>query len=160
MLKIVLLLIISFRFQCGMLFSQEISMEDKMIGYTLKTLAKSYLAATDINKLKKNSIDKLIKIDNVKFQKQYAKVYEDLKNLPEPIKAKYEITAKMTRKQAMRLIARMNKKKLYEIIDAIPHKVIADRVKQSITGKKEEKGSTTKQLKDVWNKAVKELEEK
>ncbi|PIU83702.1 MAG: hypothetical protein COS68_02655 [Elusimicrobia bacterium CG06_land_8_20_14_3_00_38_11] len=114
---------------------------DTVIGFTFKTLSKSYLAAADINKLKKNGINKLLKMSDEKFRKRYAEVYAVIKDLPPPVRTKYGLTEKMTKKQAIKSLAGLDKKQIYEIINAVPNSVIAERFREAVAGDKGSKPS-------------------
>lgn len=162
-IKIILLLILSLCFQSSIFAKEKASVPDRIIGSTFKTLAKAFVATTDINKLKKNYIDKLNKMDNEKFKKRYAKVYETLKDLPPHLKAKYGISENMTKEQAIKNIESFdNKKKMYKIIDSIPDTFIVYHFKQYLSKTKQEiqKTNLVEQIKNFWNKMIEKMERK
>ncbi|MDD5688560.1 MAG: hypothetical protein PHE88_12095 [Elusimicrobia bacterium] len=135
---------------------EDVSMFDKMISITFKSLAKSYIATSDIDNLKKKNIDKLIKMDEKKFRKQYLKTYPDLQKLPQPIRTKYGITEKLTKKQAIKIFAKFDKKALYEIIDSVPHYLIAEKFKESIgmQQKGDKKTNIMESIKSKWDQII------
>jgi len=130
------------------------------IGFTFKSVAKSYLAVADINKLKKNGIDKLIKMTDEEFKKQYATIYPSLKDLPPHIRIKYGIFEKMTKRQAIKSISRLDRKQLCEIIDSVPNSAIAEQFKRAMSGsgKSKSPGSLTDQVSGLWKKVTSSLE--
>ena len=130
------------------------------IGITFKTMAKSYIAVSDINKLKKNGIDKLIKISDEKFKKQYAEVYPSLVELPQPIKTKYGFSEKMTKKQAIKSLASLDKKQVYEIIESVPNSAIAEQFNRYYSGQSKPAGSLTSRISELWKKLILSLEGK
>ncbi len=154
-----LLLILSLCFQGYIHAEERVSMEDRLIGSTFKTLAKAFVAVADINKLNKNNIDKLSKIDKYKFQSRYAKVYAVIKDLPYHLKTKYGITEHMTKEQVIKDIESLDKKRIYEIIDSIPDKIIANQFKQYLDNKKQgiQKSNMVKQINRFWNELIRKV---
>ncbi|MCR4338154.1 MAG: hypothetical protein NUV91_10155 [Candidatus Omnitrophica bacterium] len=135
------------------------SNEDKIISATFKTLAKAFVATTDIEKLKKKNIDKLNKMDEEKFKKKYAETYKIIKDLPAPLKTRYGIIDKMTKEHAVRNIHSLDKKKTYEIIDAIPDAIIAREFKESLEKEKEQmkNSNVVEQIQKSWNRMISEM---
>lgn len=156
MFKIALSLIIILTISSHAFARQNVSVEDRIIGSTFKTLAKAFVAASDINRLKKDNIYKLSKMDNTKFQKRYAKVYPVIKELPEQLRMSYGISEYLGREEAIKDIESLDKLRLYEIIDAIPDTVIAAQFRQHLTRKKEEiqKINLVGQIKKIWAKII------
>jgi len=141
-------------------FAQEkVVMEDKIIGSTFKALAKAFIVIADINKLKKNGIDKLNKMDEEKFQRRYAKVYEVIKDLPFRLKVSYGVTEHMTKEQAIKNIESLDKKKIYEIIDLVPDTIIANNFKQYLNKRKQvtQKSNIVEQINKFWNKMLEKI---
>ena len=69
-----------------------------------------------------------------KFKIRYAEFYELLKDLPSDIKAAYKVTPHMTRKQMIKNIESVDKKKIYKIISNISNKTVADLFKEYLKG--------------------------
>jgi len=156
---VILLLVTGLYFQ-GYLFAQEkVSIEDKIIGSTFKTLAMAFAVMADIDKLKKNNIEKLNKMDEEKFKRRYAKVYEVIKDLPLELKVSYGITEHMSKEQVIKNIESFDKKKIYETIDFIPDKIIATQFKQYLSEKQQEmrKSNLVEQINKFWNKMIKKV---
>ena len=142
----------------------EVSMGEKIIGLTFKSLAKAYVVTLNINKFKEKYINKLERMEEEKFRTRYAKVYESIKELPPHLKATYGITEHMAKEEAIRNIESLEKKKAYEVINAIPDKLIAKLFKQHLSEKKEEiqrgKKNIVKQIKQLWSKIIEKAEKK
>ncbi|MCX5704624.1 MAG: hypothetical protein NTZ92_00915 [Candidatus Omnitrophica bacterium] len=157
--KVVLLLVIGLCFQSYTFAQEKISMEDKIIGSTFKTLAKTFVVMVDIDKLKKDNINKLNKMDKEKFIKRYAKAYEVIKDLPPELKISYGITENMPKEQAIKNIESFDKKNIYKLIDSIPDTIIAKQFKKYLSEKKEEvqKSSLVAQINKFWNKMVEKV---
>lgn len=147
----------------GSVFAQEkVSLEDRLISSTFKTLAKTFVTAVDIKKLKKDNIAKLNKMDKEKFQKRYLKVYEVIKDLPFSLKVRYGVTRQMNKERAIKIVEALDKKKMYEIIDAVPDRVIANQFRQYLSEKKQkiEKSNLLEQINKLWYKMTEKAEKK
>jgi predicted component of type VI protein secretion system len=108
------------------------TVKERLIGSFVKTFAKTYVATNDLQKFKEKNIKKILKMDEAKFQRVYGKIYQEMiADLPENLKKEYGIEPVMTREMA---IARINsftsKKKIYQMINAIPNKMIAQHFKK------------------------------
>ncbi len=98
----------------------------------VKTFAKTYVATTNLQKFKEKNIKKILKMDEAKFQRVYGKIYREMiVDLPQALKDSYGVTEKMTKEKA---IAQINsftsKKQIYNMINAIPNKMIAQHFKK------------------------------
>lgn len=135
---------------------QNISLEDKIIASTFKTLAKAFVAVADIEGLKRNSIHKVNNMKPEKFQKHYAKAYAAIKDLPPSLKIAYGISLDMSKEQAIKNIDSLDKKKIYEAIEAIPDTFIARQFKLYLSQKKEEiqKSNLVAQINKIWAKLL------
>lgn len=133
--------------------------QDKLIGSTFKILAKSFVAVTDIDKLKEENIRKINKMDNDKFNKRYAKAYEVIKALPADIRVAYGIKEGMNKEAATGTIKLLNKDKIYKIIDTIPDKFIADQFRVYLSKKKQEikNSNLVVQINMFWSNMMKGL---
>ncbi len=157
--KLILFLATGLYFQNYVFAQENVSMEDKIIGSTFKTLAKAFVVMADIEKLKKNNIDKLNKMDKDKFKRRYTKVYEVIKDLPPKVKVSYGITEHMPKEQVITNIESLDKKKIYETIDSIPDTIIAKQFKQYLSEKKQEiqKSNMVEQVNKFWNKMIEKV---
>ena len=107
------------------------TLKEKLIGSLVKTFAKSYVATNNLKKFKEKNIKKIMKMDEVKFQRVYGKIYREMiVDLPESLKQSYGISEQMTRAKAVAQInAFKTKKRIYQMINAIPNKMIAQHLR-------------------------------
>jgi len=154
--RIILLLVIGLGFQSCAFAVEKVSLQDKAIGSTFKTLAKGFVVVMDIDKFKKDNISQINKLRPDKYKRKYAKVYEALKELPPNLKTKYGIIEDMPREQLIKGIELFNKKKIYEMIDLIPNTIIAKEFKRYLNKKKQgiQESNIVKQVNEFWNKIL------
>lgn len=152
--KSALLLLLSLCFQSFIFAEERSETADRIVGTTFKALAKAFVLATDIDKLKQNNIARLEKMDGEKFKKRYAEVYEATEGLPAELKLSYGITEEMPKEQAIKDIKSLDKKKLYGLIDAIPDAIIARQFEQYLSETKQDfmKSNLVEQVTKFWNK--------
>ena len=108
------------------------TLKEKLIGSFVKTFAKTYVASNNLQKFKEKNIRKIMKMDEAKFQRVYGKIYQEMiADLPANLKRDYGVEPVMTREMA---VARINsfttKKRIYQMINAIPNKMIAQHFKK------------------------------
>jgi len=152
----VLLLTISLLFY-GLLLAEETpNLGDKLIASTFKTLAKTFVASADMDKLKTENICKLNKMDEAKFRRRYAKAYAIIKGLPLETRLQYGISEEMTKEQAVRNIASINKPDIYRLIDHIPDAVIVVEFRQYLSRTKQQiqDNNSITQVKKLWGKMI------
>lgn len=103
------------------------TLREKLIGSTVKTFAKTYIATTNLKKFKEKNIKKLNKMDEQKFQRVYNKIYQEMmKDLPQSLKDSWGVEEQMTRAKAIeRINSFKNKRQIYRLINAIPNPMIA-----------------------------------
>lgn len=154
--KAILSLALSLCLQHNCLAKEEISLEDKIIGSTFKTLAKAFVALNDIGKLKKENIDKINKMDEDKFKKRYSQVYKVIKNLPDNLKSAFKISVQMSKEEVIKNMESLDKQKLYKVIDSIPDTFIASQFKRYLNDKKQElqKSNVVEQISKFWDKIM------
>jgi len=157
--KAVFVLAFSLCFQGLLLAEGNIKVGDRIIGSTFRTLAKGFVLAVDIEQLKKNNIDKLTAMKDEKFRRRYAEVYEIIQDLPTDLKNAYGIKKEMTRQEAIAEIKKMDKKKIYAIIDAVPDAVIVRQFKQYLAEQKRtlEESSAAEEINKFWQKVLKKI---
>ena len=156
MFKLVLVLAVSLGLQSYAFAQEKVSLQDKVIGSTFKTLAKGFVAVVDMDKFKKDSIRQINKKRPDKYKKEYAKVYEVLKELPTELKIKYGIVENMSKEQLIKDIESLDKKKAYVLIDSIPSAIIAKEFKKYLHEKKQrvEESNFVKEINEFWNKVL------
>jgi hypothetical protein len=156
---VILLLVTGLYFQSYLFAQEKVNIEDMIIGSMFKILAKTFVVTVDIDKLKKNNIEKLNKMDEEKFKRRYAKVYEGIKDLPNELKVSYGITEHMPKEQVIKDIESFDKEKIYETIDSIPDKIIATQFKQYLSEKQQEmrKSNLVEQINKFWDKMTEKV---
>jgi len=90
-------------------------------------LAKTFVAASNLEKLKKVNIQRLRKMSDEYFAMRYRDAYhEAVENMPQELQDRYGVSPRTTRSDAIKIVGMVkNKSELYEIIDAVPNNVIA-----------------------------------
>ena len=146
-----------FIFLCGApRVHADTSFGDHAAASTFKTLAKGFVQTVGLENLKAKHIKSLSKMDDAKFRKRYAKVYDVLKDLPSDLRARYSLTEGLNKTEAIRQIQRINNEELGHIIDAIPDEAIMKQAKYYL-------GRMAQQVKDqnflqqinaLWNKII------
>lgn len=112
------------------LFAESATIKQKVIGKTIKTVARLAVATTNIEKVKKRLINKLGLMKDEQFRARYAKFYDLIKDMPQDIKASYKVTPYMTKEEMRGNIESMDKKKAYKIINSISDKTVAELFKR------------------------------
>jgi hypothetical protein len=128
-IKIVLLLAVILFFQSPV-YAEAATVKQKVVGKTIKIVARIAVATTNIEKTKKRLVNKLRLMGDKQFRTQYAKFYELIKDMPQDIKIIYKVTPAMTREQMIENIESVDKKKIYKIINSIPDKTVAELFKE------------------------------
>lgn len=134
-------------------------LSDRLIAAAFKSLARGFTAVADLEKLKQANIKRLEKMAEAKFQRQYAKVYPLLNQLPAEIKAEYAVKENMPKGQAIANVKALNKEKVYRLIDAVPDGLIAQQFRLHLVSLKDKAGSGAmallRQVRAVWDKIIK-----
>jgi hypothetical protein len=154
--KCLLILLLIF-FNPRQIFPQENpGIDEILIGATFKALAKVFVLNTDIDKLKKDTIDKLNKMDNDKFRKRCAKVYGSIKDLADFLKVKFGIAQYMPKGRIIKDIESLSKKEICETIDSIPNRIIVREFYKYLKEKKVEalESNIIEQVNRLWNKII------
>lgn len=133
--------------------TKETTLTHNLIGSTFKTLAKAFIAAADIEKIKKNNAEKLKKMDEARFRKRYEKVYNIIKDCASLTEG-YGLGKDLTKQQAIDKINSLDKKKACKIVDSIPNLLIANQFKLYLNEKKQEieKSNLVLQVQRLWDK--------
>lgn len=126
---------------------------DNIIGSTFKTLAKAFVSTSDIEKIKKNNIEKLKKMDEANFRKRYNRIFNTIKDAPF-LKDSYGLTQDLTKQEAIEKICSLDKKKIYAVLNSVPNTFIANQFRLYLTEKKQEiqKSNIAVQIRQLWNK--------
>jgi hypothetical protein len=155
MKKFIFVLVFSLCFQGLALSAEKATVQDRVVGGTFKTMAKAYIAATDIGKLKDKNIKRIGIMREDWFHKQYAEVYAVIKDLPPKLREKYKVREDMSKAEAIAVIRSLDKKQIYAIIDQIPDPMIHKQFNAQFTPKdSEEKTSLTSRIRMIWDRVV------
>lgn len=131
-------------------------------GSTVKTLARAFVAAANLDEVKNNTIVKMGRMSPVTYRKQYAKHYQVLKDLPAGLKKKYGIVEDLSRVEMIKIIRSLDKKQVYTIIEAIPNVTIAREVEAYFhkEGKDAPEMSFTEKVQALWQDIVVDMSQK
>ena len=89
--------------------------QDRLISVTFKTLAKTYIATTDFNALKNNTITRLQQLDTDSFHEKYPNTLKLIDDAPVLTK-QFGLRSDMPRDQAVAFIRSLDKKKASALI--------------------------------------------
>jgi hypothetical protein len=155
-LSIILLFVIGSGFPSCVFAQEKASLQDKIIGSTFKALARGFVTVIDMDKFKRDSIRKINKKSPDKYKKEYAKVYEVIRELPPELKIKYGIVENMSRAEVIRNIESLDKKKACLLINSIPDAIIAKEFKKYLNTKKRkvQESNLVKEIHEFWDKAL------
>jgi len=130
--------------------------EEHIVGMTFRGLAKTFVFALNLEKLKEKGVEKLSKMNDAKFKKKYDAIASFLNELPDEMKDRYGIGSQMTRERVVQNIRSLTKEDMFEMIDAVPDRVISnifmDQLKKDKEGAKQ--GNLAQQIKGAWEKGV------
>lgn len=131
------------------------SFTDNIIGSTFKTLAKAFVSTVDLEKLKKENIEKLNKMDEIKFRKHYMRLYKVIKDCP-LVRDSYGLNEGLTRDEAVGKINSLERIKIYEILDSIPNSFIASQFRLYLSERKQEiqKSNIMLQIREFWGRMI------
>lgn len=129
MKKIFIFLILqSFLLSIGTIsFATPTATEALVIG-TVKNLAKIYISTIDIEKMRKRGLEELNAITDKEFNKEYAKVFIYVDEIPKYYVKHYGITKNLTKQKTITLIKKLSKKDLTLMVKNTPDKIIIDLI--------------------------------
>ncbi len=132
------------------------SFGDHSIAVTIKVLAKAFVEAVDLEKVKTKHIKSLLKMNEAKFQKRYSEIYDVLKDIPPELRSHYGVTERMTKEEVIRDIRSLDKKDLVQIIDGIPDQVVIKHVKDYLRHKADQAKDQIflQQIDSLWKKII------
>ena len=135
--------------------------QDRVIAYSFRVLAKGFVAATDLEKLKKGMIARIEKMDDAYFNARYLDIYEHVYEQPAFTKA-YGLHAGLTKSEAIAQISTFDKPKAYSLIDAVPDIVITNEFKRYVWKKSETmpKGSSPDSFVQLMTRMINDFKHK
>lgn len=147
---------------CAVFADEQVSVQANMAGGTFKALAKAYLSAADFDGLKKNSIAKLKRMADRRYARKFVQYYAVLHDLPEPLRKKYGISPDMKKAQAIAMIASLDRKQAFVILDAVPNAAIAREVKRRFAGDnyQEQGEGFTQKVRMAWEELMGDISRK
>jgi hypothetical protein len=151
------LLVVAFAlcFQGLALAAEPVTVQERFVGGTFKTMAKAYIATADIRQLKDKNIDRIENMRDDWFDKKYAEVYKVIKDLPLKLRTKYGIKDNMTKAQVIAVIRSLDKKQIYEIIDQVPDPMISEQFNAQFSQKDgNAKEGLTDRIGKIWEDVV------
>ncbi len=104
-------------------FCQNFKLNERLIGFTFRNLARAFVLTQDLDKTKNDLVGKIAKMDEEKFYSFYYDFYEHVYDFGFLVN-KYKLCEDMARDDVVKIIKSWNKNVLYEIIDNIPDNII------------------------------------
>jgi hypothetical protein len=141
-------------FQAPGLAADNATFQEYVVGSTFKTMAKAYIAAADLAALKEKNIRRIEGMKASWFERQYAEVYDIIRDLPAKIREKYHLRPVMSKAEVIAVIRALDKKAVNEIIDAVPDKAIAAQLARNSEETTGEKADLMRRITQVWDKIV------
>jgi hypothetical protein len=108
------------------------TVQERLISSTFKTLAKTYISAADFSALKKNTLARLEPLDNDSFHEKYPRALKLIDDAP-ALRKQFGLHSDMSVEQAIVFIRSLDKKKVFNVIDAIPDQAVARHVAQDFS---------------------------
>lgn len=135
--------------------------EARIVGPAFKTLAKAYVATANLKEVRSKSAARVQSMREDHFRKRYAQVYAVLNKLPVKMLMKYGVTQSLGKEQAVAVIRGLEKKDLYEIVDAVPDEVIAQEFRKTFENDDPQGGapSLMTRVKETWGEIIKKIDE-
>lgn len=135
-------------------------LRELFISTSIKSIAKAYIAVTDLDKLKQTNINKIRKMEDREFRVKYTKIYIDLKDMPKNVKDAYGLSDTMDKTTAIKKIESVEKKDLYIIIDSIPDIYIVRHFDDYLAERKLDmrRSFSKREIKRFWQDIKKKIE--
>ncbi len=127
------------------------TLQERLISSTFKTLAKTYVSASDMEKLKKNTLESMAGLDTGEFRAKYPRTLQLIGESPALAK-QFGLRPDMSVEQARSFVRSMNKKKACMVIDAAADGAVARHVLEDISRRAKAAGSNNiaDQVSAVW----------
>ena len=135
--------------------AEQVTVQERVVGGTFKTMARAYIATADIRQLKEKNIKRVESMREDWFKKKYAEVYKVIKDLPPKLRTKYGVKENMTKAQVIAVIRSLDKKQIYEIIDQVPDPMISEQFNAQFSSKEgEDKEGLMDRIRKIWDKVI------
>jgi hypothetical protein len=155
MRRILMVLVFALCCQGFVLAADNVTVQDRMVAGTFKTMAKAYIATADLGQLKDKNIGRIESMREDWFTKQYAEVYAAIQDLPAQLKHKYRIRQNMTKREVIEVIRSLDKKEICQIIDQVPDGVISEQFNAQFNSNNgETKEGLMERVRMIWDKVV------
>lgn len=156
---IVVVLLVTLFFPRFLLADTAPTLEDKAIGSVLKSLARAFTAMADLDRLKKDNIAKIKRMDEEKFKKRRDNICDALKDMPDEIKNKHKLSREMGKETVIKEIQSLDKAEIYRIIDSAPDKMLSGMFKQHLARAKQkiQSSSLVVQVRKFWDNLIKKM---
>lgn len=140
------------------LAAEKTDLTDNIIGSTFKILAKTFISTADIERIKKDNIERITRMDETKFRHRYAKIYSIIEKCPS-LRAYCGLEKEATKQQITGKIKSLDKKMAYEVIDLIPNSLIASQLRAYFNEKKEQVRASkiTSQIQSAWDRMISKI---
>ncbi len=124
---------------------------EKMVGRTIKILAKTYVRTINLARLKQTHIQRIQGLDDEEYRKTYAYTLALIAESPR-LKQEFGLSEEMGRLEAIARLERIDKRTLYRMIDAVPDHVIFKRFSAYMSRSNDElkEGDITKRIEVGW----------
>lgn len=141
--------------------AQRSSLSARAAGMICRGLSKSFIAASDIEKMKKDAARKIAAMDTGRYRRYYADIYEHTEGW-EYLARAYNVRKDMPKDEALAIIRRLDKEKLYTLIATLPDDVVvrAYRRYTRLFGVQGEKTGDRRSMSAVINGMIVHVREK
>lgn len=150
----ILLCALPYQAECA---DKKIGAGDRAIASTFKALAKGFVFTVDLEKIKQENTARISAMKDEKYRRHYLKAFAFTQELPAGIRQQYGLGENMTKEEAIKAIRRLNKERVYLIIDAVPDALIAREFRKYLSSVKRDirESDLVAQINSFWDKAVK-----
>ncbi len=137
---------------------ESINIDDRFISTSIKLMLKSYILTADLKEIKKAHIERLKNMKEESFKEELNRFCNELKG--SPLEGIYGISINSTREEVISVIDRLDKKEINKIVNSLPDKLIADRIKNYFSSRHKmysNKKDFLKNLKEAWEDLIRKL---
>lgn len=139
----------------NLLYAQEkndkLNIQDQFVVSSLKTLVKTYLACTKLDKVKTDVAANIGKMSDKKLTYNYDQFY----SLIGELKSRFGFIEDMKREEIVKNINSLDSEKINKLIDSVPDRKIVAMFKEYSV--KNEGKSLSEKIQIIWSKVQKQL---